>query len=86
MEGSIVSVQKRPVSITQEEVTQEYELQVNVRAECKNTHTNKPLWSGTINKNIPLEGDAVGAEIDAAILEALDQIAEDIVNKTIAAW
>lgn len=92
LSGSIVSVRREPVSINlarAQQVTEqvdEYHMTVTVKAECMNTHTQKPLWSGNLSRYGVISGTALTDEIDLAISQALDQIVEDIINKTIAAW
>ncbi|GAB4373175.1 MAG: hypothetical protein Kow0042_16930 [Calditrichia bacterium] len=86
LEGSIVSIRKQPVSITAQEQVQEFHMVVTVKAECKNMHTNKPLWSGNLSRFGIISGTALSDEIDLAISTAIDQIVEDIITKTVAAW
>ena len=86
LKGSIVSILRRPVSITSQEQVQEFQMVMTVQAECQNTHNQKPLWSGNLSRYGIISGDALGDEIDQANSEAIDQIVEDIISKTIAAW
>ncbi len=86
LKGSIVSIRRRPVSITSQEQVQEFQMVMTVQAECQNTHNQKPLWSGNLSRYGVISGNALGDEIDQANSEAIDQIVEDIITKTIAAW
>ncbi len=86
LKGSIVSIKRRPVSITSQEQVQEFQMVMTVQAECQNTHNQKPLWSGNLSRYGIISGGALGEEIDQANSEAIDQIVEDIISKTIAAW
>ncbi len=86
LKGTVTSIRKQPVAFTEQEVVQQFKMVVNVKAECFNVHTNKPLWSGTITRYGLMSGEAIGEEVDAAIADALSQIVEDILIKTIAAW
>lgn len=86
LKGSIVSIRRRPVSITSQEQVQEFQMVMTIQAECQNTHNQKPLWSGNLSRYGVISGDALGDEIDQANSEAIDQIVEDIITKTIAAW
>ncbi|GAB4331456.1 MAG: hypothetical protein Kow0037_08090 [Calditrichia bacterium] len=86
LEGQINSVYNRKASITQDETVTEYHLEVSVSATCINTHLNKPFWKSNFNRYGVMESAALGSETDAALLDALDQIVEDMLIKTIAAW
>ena len=84
--GSILSIQTRSTSITQEEVVEEEQLYVTVKVECLNRQTSKPLWSGSISEFGVVSGTGDLAERDQAINEAVEKIVEEILNRTIAAW
>jgi outer membrane lipopolysaccharide assembly protein LptE/RlpB len=86
LNGTINSVQRRPVSITPQEQVQEFQMVVTIRAECMNTHTGKPLWTGNLSRYGIISGDALRDEIDLAKSQAVDQIVEDIISQTIGAW
>lgn len=86
LKGTIVSIQRRPASITPEEQVQEYQMVMTVQAECDNTETQKPLWSGNVSRYGIIAGDAMRNEIDEANSVAIEQIVEDIISKTIGAW
>jgi outer membrane lipopolysaccharide assembly protein LptE/RlpB len=86
LKGTIVSIQRRPASITPEEQVQEYQMVMTVQAECENTETQKPLWSGNLSRYGIISGDAMRDEIDEANSVAIDQIVDDIISKTIGAW
>ena len=86
LKGTISSIRRVPVSITQEEIVQSFKMVVTVRAECMNTHTQKALWSGNVSNFSIISGEALSDEIDAANSVAINQIVEDIITKTIAAW
>lgn len=79
--GKIVSITVAPQVVQGGEVVESYLLRVNVSIECLDTHTQKPLWSGTISKDAPFEND-----YQPALEEVFDLIADEILNKTIAAW
>jgi len=86
LSGAITSINRQPVSITQQEQVQQFKMVVNIRAECMNTHTQKALWNGNVSRFGIIPGNATATEIDQAITEATDQIVEDMINNTIAAW
>lgn len=86
LKGSISSIEKKTVSFTQEEQTQQYQMVVTVKAECINTHTDKPLWNKSLSRYGLIPGTALRSDIDQAITQALDQIVDDVITETIAAW
>jgi len=86
LKGTILKIEKKPISFTQQEQVQEFHMEVTIKAECLNTHTQKPLWSGNITRYGSISGLALSAEIDQAISEAIDQLVDDVLTKTIAAW
>ncbi len=86
LKGSLISIQRRPVSINPQETVQQYQMVLTVKAECFNTHTQKPLWSETLSRYGIISGNALRDEIDQANSVAVDQIVEDMLLKTIAAW
>ncbi len=86
LKGTILSVQRRRTAITAQEVVEEERLVVNVKVECINQHTGKPLWSGNVTEFGVLSGTGSVEENDLAIAEAVEKIVESIVNRTVAAW
>ncbi|RMF58090.1 MAG: hypothetical protein D6748_09690 [Calditrichaeota bacterium] len=86
IKGSILSIQTRSTSITQEELVEEQQLVLTVKVECLNQQSNKPLWSGNISEFGVVSGTGDLAEREAALDVAVEKIVEEIVNKTIAAW
>jgi outer membrane lipopolysaccharide assembly protein LptE/RlpB len=86
LSGDITSIRRQPVSITQTEQVQEFQMVVSIKAECLNTHTQKPLWTSSLQRYGIIPGNALQDDIDRAITEAINQIVEDIITKTVAAW
>ena len=86
LSGDITSIRKQPVSITQTEQVQQFQMVVNIKAECMNTHTQKPLWSTSLQRYGIIPGNALQNDIDNAIAVAIGQIVDDIINNTVAAW
>ncbi|RMG68271.1 MAG: hypothetical protein D6715_02635 [Calditrichaeota bacterium] len=86
LRGVISSVDQRAVSIGGDETVKETQIWVNVQVKCLNTHTNKPLWSGTVRHFGTVSGSGTLEEMDQAIKEALDRIVEEILLNTTAAW
>jgi hypothetical protein len=86
LSGTLTSVRRQPISIDPTEAVQQYQMVLTVKAECYNTHTDKPLWSESIQRYGIISGTALRDEIDQAILIAIEQIVQDIISKTIGAW
>jgi outer membrane lipopolysaccharide assembly protein LptE/RlpB len=86
LRGTITGIRRQPVSITVDENVNEFQMVVSLRAECINTHNQKPLWEGSISRYGIISGSALSDEIDSAIDNAVEQLVEDIITKTIAAW
>ena len=87
LEGSIVSYQNQPFSITGEEQTSLNEITVSVRATFQYTSKQKAEWSNRFsgsatydtNEN-PIEGETTAAE------EALSQVANNMFNDAVSGW
>lgn len=86
LQGTLLSIQRRPISITPTEQVQQYQMVLTVKGECVNTHTQKPLWSETISRYGVISGSDLRDEIDQANSLAIEQIVEDILSKTVSAW
>ena len=86
LSGTLINIQRRPVSITPTEQVQQYQMVLTVKTECLNTHIQKPLWAESISRYGVISGSASRDEIDQANSIAIDQVVEDIIAKTIGAW
>ncbi len=86
LKGKILSINEERAAITQQETVKEVKLWVNVQVECLNTHTNKPLWKDQVRNFGLISGAGTLEERNAAISSAVDEIVQDILNNTIAAW
>ena len=84
--GTISSISQRARIVTSGEEVQEFQMFVNVQAKCEDVRTNKVLWEKTINDFGIMSASSTQDERDAAVQEALDKIAEDILNSTLANW
>ena len=84
--GTIISVQSKTTSISQDEFAEERQLVIRIKVECLNQSADRPLWSGTISEFGVISGTADLAESDLAIADASEKIVAEILNKTIAAW
>ncbi len=87
LEGSIVSYNNRPFSITGEEQTDQNEVTVTVRATFLYTSEEEPEWTNTYtgkatydpNEN-PIEGETSAAQ------QALQQVADNMFNDAVSGW
>lgn len=87
LEGSIVSYQNRPFSVTGEEVADQNQVSITVRATFSFRDEEKPEWSksfvgtSTYDPNEdPIEGERTAAE------EALTQISNNMFNDAVSGW
>lgn len=87
LEGSIVSYNNRPFSITGEEQTDQNEVIITVRATFTYTGETEPEFSQTFNgrstydpNEDPIEGESTAAD------EALEQLADNIFQDAVSGW
>ncbi len=87
LEGSIVSYQNRPFSITGDEEAEQNEVTITVRATYQYTGEEKPEWTtsftgkATYDPNEdPIQGETNAAE------EAIEQIANNMFNDAVSGW
>lgn len=86
LRGTIVSITDRKTAITQQEDVEETQVWVTVKIVCMNMHTQKPLWEGSVQNKGIVSGVGNLEERNTAIETAVDEIVQDILNKTIGAW
>lgn len=87
LEGSIVSYQNRPFSITGDEQADQNEVTVTVRATYQYTEEEKPEWTNSYtgkatydpNEN-PIEGETNAAQ------QAIQQITNNMFNDAVSGW
>jgi len=84
--GALTSISKGFEQVGQNETVTQAKITVKVSIECMNTHTNKPLWKQTISQDGFYDLSNEEAGIQQAYLDAIEIMAEEILNKTIAAW
>jgi len=84
--GSISSITEGPDQIGENETVTQNKLTVKVAIECTNTHTNKPLWKQTVSQDGFYGIGGGDSDRLAAYEELIVTLAEEILNKTIAAW
>ncbi len=84
--GKILSVQDRADTYNEQEEVQAYRVYITVEVEVRDVKYNKPLWKerwsqwGLYSLNEGLDARQTGIE------EAIQKLAEDILNKTISNW
>lgn len=84
--GTIQSISQRASTIQSGETVTEYKLYVSVRVKCEDIRENKVLWQKSISQFGTMPGGGLQDERDAAITEAIDKVAEDIINNTLGFW
>jgi hypothetical protein len=84
--GTITSISQRAATVKKGETVTGYNLYVNVKVKCEDIKMNKSLWEKNINQYGIMSGGGSQVERDAAIAEAIEKIAEDIKNNTLAYW
>jgi hypothetical protein len=84
--GTISSISQKARIITEGEEVQEFQMFVNVQAKCEDIKMNKVLWQKTMNQFGIMSAEGLQEDRDQAIEDALDKIAEDILNNTLANW
>jgi hypothetical protein len=57
-----------------------------VKVTCEDMRSNKKLWDKTIQQYGTMSASGQQEERDQAVSDALESIAEDIVNNTIGYW
>jgi hypothetical protein len=87
LEGSIVSYQNRPFSITGDEEADQNEVTITVRATYQYTSEEKPEWTNSYTGKAtydpnedPIEGETNAAE------EAIRQITNNMFNDAVSGW
>ncbi len=84
--GTIMSISQRAAALTKDEDVTEFQVYVNVRVKCEDIKQNKTLWQKTISQFGTMSGAGLQDERDQAIAEAIEKIAEDIINNTLGYW
>lgn len=87
LEGSIVSYQNRPFSITGDEEADQNEVTITVRATYQYTSEEKPEWTNSYTGKAtydpnedPIQGETNAAE------EAIRQITNNMFNDAVSGW
>lgn len=84
--GTILSIQEKAAIITPGEDVEQFEIYVNVKIRCTEIKSGKVWWEKTLRRFGTMEGqdniDERNEAIDAAIIE----IAQDVIDNTLANW
>ncbi len=84
--GTIQSIRQTAANVAQGEIVSEYKITVSVKVKCENIKTSKALFDKTFSNYGMMEATGSPDAYNAAILVALEQITNDILNATLAAW
>ncbi len=76
----------RPAIVKSGEEVAEMRIKVTVKVKCEDVHMNKTLFNKNFQEEISLDSTAGLEERQQAIKDALEVIAEDIVNATLSGW
>jgi FlaG/FlaF family flagellin (archaellin) len=84
--GTIQSIRQTAANVGKGEIVNEYKVTVTVKAKCENSKTSKALFDKTFSNYGTMEGTGSPDAYKEAILNALEQNTNDILNATLAAW
>jgi len=85
LEGGIVSVRDQTGGFDREENVQDMKVYCTVRIKCTDLKKRKILWEESISRWGRFDPGNIGSRRDG-ISEALKEIAEEILNKTVSGW
>ena len=86
LSGTILPIRLQPAVVRQGEEVAEDKLIVSVKVKCEDVKSSKVLFQKTFQQYSPLDASAGLEERNQAINDALQLIAEDILNATLGAW
>ncbi len=86
LSGVIMPIRLQPAVVREGEEVAEDKLIVSVKVKCEDVKTSKVLFNKTFQQYSPLDATAGLEEREQAINDALQLIAEDILNATLGAW
>jgi hypothetical protein len=84
--GTVISITQRAAVLKPGETVEDYNIYVNVKVICDDITRNKKLWEKTIQQYGTMAASGQQEEREQAVRDALEAIAEDIVNNTIGYW
>lgn len=85
LEGTISSIRDQTGGYDRDENVQDMKVYVTVRVKCMDMKKRKVMWEGSVSR----WGTFDPASLDErreGISDALEQIAEEILNKTVSGW
>ncbi len=82
--GILTDVSSRFETVGDDETVTQRKLVVKISVECLNTKLDKPLWKGSLSE-YGFYDDEEG-DLETAYEDAVELLAESILDKTIAAW
>jgi len=87
LRGTILRVEDRAGQFDREERVHEIRVYVTVRVKFEDRVKRKTLWEGTVSQWGAYDPDTQGPEgRNEAIKEAIQKLAEDVLNKVVASW
>lgn len=86
LKATITRWQEKYVAITEEQDVKQKQIWVYVKVECINQKQNTKLWGGNLQNFGLVSGEATLDELNVAIAQASNELAKDILQRTIAAW
>jgi len=87
LRGTILRVDDRAGQFDREERVHEIRVYVTVRVKFEDRIKRKTLWEGTVSQWGAYDPDTQGPEgRNEAIKEAIQKLAEDVLNKVVASW
>jgi hypothetical protein len=84
--GAVISITQRAAVLKPGETVEDYNIYVNVKVTCEDVASSKKLWEKTIQQYGTMSAAGQQEEREQAVRDALEAIAEDIVNNTIGYW
>ena len=85
VKGTILRIRDDVASYNQAETVESAKVYVSVKIECTDTVKRKVLWQETLSRWGTYSPDATDERNDA-ISDAILQLADEIVNKTVTGW
>lgn len=87
LEGTLISVTERPGAYNKQESVQEIQLFITVEIHYRDLKKREIVWEDTIAQfGTYAPADPQRSTREAAISEAIEKIAEDVLNRTVSGW
>ncbi|MBD3224928.1 MAG: hypothetical protein GF313_09370 [Caldithrix sp.] len=84
--GTIQPIRQQAATVQEGETVSNFKLTVNVQVKCEDVKTGKNLFDRSVSQMNLMSVNAGLEEREQAIMEALDLIADEIVDLTLGAW